>query len=177
MSCVAFARIDELGSGSFGLFLSLRGVGILSFGYTFLRFVCLLDKHARACWKDALETQWNDESGLPVFLFYCTTCWGCFSGHNKTAVFSFLEWNWLHSAYRSQPFYVSTGMGHWSFICKAYMYGCGFRGGSAQLRHDLVCGSGYLGFHGPQRPGVANLLGSDTCADCCEHVFWDTVVS
>lgn len=48
--------------------------------------------------------------------------------------------------------------------------------GVAQLRHDLVGGSGYLGFLGPSCPGVANLLGSDTCAGCCEHAFRDTVV-
>lgn len=35
--------------------------------------------------------------------------------------------------------------------------------GARQLRHDVDCGSGYLGFLGPSSLGVTNLLGSD-CA-------------
>lgn len=46
------------------------------------------------------------------------------------------------------------------------------------MKYDMIWFAGrvYLGILGPSSPGVANSLGSDTCADDGRHAFRDTAL-
>lgn len=98
------------------LFLFLLTGSWLSFG--------LLHRHARACWKDAPDVQWNDERGLPVFsvLLYDTMgFWPRQDGRVfEEELTAFGIWGSI---------FVFIWDGSLLLFCKAY--GCGFRSGSA----------------------------------------------